>query len=255
MGEAAIGLTKENILIPDTFAFPEFKPLVRQDTEMEHIMNFHLEKESTKLLFLLLLADFAFILVHLYYKMHLVLDSLFSIEMDFGYAEVYQYIKEYWIVVLLFMTAIKRSHIIYFAWSLLFLYLLFDDSLQIHEKFGVYLANYFELHPMFHLRARDFGELIVSMLFGFLLFTFIGASYLFSDHIAKQVSKHLFILVMFVAFFGVLVDMLHIAIPWGDTLWGLIEDGGELLVMSIIVSYVFDLKTDPKDPMGINENV
>jgi hypothetical protein len=207
-------------------------------------MNVYLEKKSTKFLFLLLIVDLVFILVHGVYKMNLVSNPLFSIERDFGYAEVYQYIKEFWIVVLLFIVAIKRSRIIYFAWSSLFIYLLLDDSLQIHENFGGYLVNYFDFQPMFHLRAQDFGELSVSMLFGFLLFTFIGTSYLFSDTISKQISKYLFILVVSLAFFGVLVDMLHIAIPWGKSIWGLIEDGGEMLIMSIIVWYVFDLKTD-----------
>ena len=211
-------------------------------------MNFHLEKESTKCLFLLLLADLTFILIHVVYKMHLVSNPVFSIEKEFGFAEIYQYIKEYWIVVSLLIVAIKRSRIVYFAWSSLFIYLLFDDSLQVHEKFGGYLVKYFEFQPMFHLRAQDLGELSVSMLFGFLLFTFIGASYLFSDHIAKQVSKHLFILVIFLAFFGVLVDMLHIAIPWGKSLWVLIEDGGEMLVMSILVWYVLELKTASANP-------
>ncbi len=212
---------------------------------MEHLTNLNLEKESTKFLFLLVLADLAFMMVHGLYKMHLVSNAMFSIRMDFGYAEVYQYVKEYWIVALLFLAAIKTRRIIYFAWSLLFLYLLLDDSLQIHEKLGAYLVNYFGFQPLFNLRAEDFGELIVSAFFGFLLFTFIGASYLFSDLVAKQISKHLFILAMSVAFFGVIVDMLHTAIPWGKTFIGLIEDGGEMLAMSIIAWYVFDMKTEP----------
>jgi hypothetical protein len=215
-------------------------------------LNIHIEKETTKFLFLLLIADLSFMLIHIVYKMDLISNSLFSIEKDHGYAEVYQYIKEFWIVVLLFITAIKRTHIIYFAWSSLFMYLLLDDSLQIHEKFGSYVVNYFNYQPMFSLRAQDFGELSVSMLFGFLLFTFIGISYLLSDHIAKKISKHLFILVMSLAFFGVLVDMLHIAIPWGKSIFGLIEDGGEMLIMSIIVWYTFDLKTALKTS---NKNV
>lgn len=209
-------------------------------------MNVHFEKEATKFLFLLLIVDFAFMVAHVVYKTGYSSNSLLSVEKDFGYAEVYQYIKEFWIVVLLLMTAIKRKYIVYFAWSLLFVYLLLDDSLRIHESFGAYLVKYFEFQPMFHLRAQDFGELSVSMLFGSLLFTLIGVSYLFSDHVAKQVSKHLFILVMSVAFFGVVVDMLHMAIPWGKKLLGLIEDGGEMLVMSVIVWYVFDLKPDSK---------
>ena len=204
-------------------------------------MNFNIEKEATKFLILLLLADCAFILVHGVYVMHWISNSLYSIERNSGYAEIYQYIKEFWIVVLLFITALKRSHIIYFSWSLLFMYLLLDDSLQIHEKFGHYLVNYFDFQPMFHLQAQDLGELSVSMFFGFLLFTFIGVSYFFGSHIAKKISKHLFILVMSLAFFGVFVDMLHAAIPWGKSILGLIEDGGEMLIMSIIVWYVFDM--------------
>ena len=129
------------------------------------------------------------------------------------------------------------------SWSVLFIYLLLDDSLIIHEKFGGYLAKYLDFQPMFYLRAEDFGELSVSILFGFLLFTFIGASYVFSGQIERHVSKHLFILIIFLAFFGVLVDMLHVAIPWGKTIFGFIEDGGEMLVISIIVWCVFELKT------------
>ena len=218
---------------------------------MGHCMNLHLKIESTKFLLLLLLADFAFMLVHGFYKMHLVSNILFSIERDFGYAEVYQYIKEYWIVVLLFILAIKRGRIIYFAWTSLFMYFLFDDSLRIHERFGHYLVNHLGFQPMFQLRAQDFGELGVSMFFGFLLFTFIGVSYLFSDNIAKQVSKHLFILVMILAFFGIVVDMIHSVIPWQKSIWGLIEDGGEMLIMSIIVWYVFNLRTDPENLVSI----
>ncbi len=218
-------------------------------------MTFDLDKSSNKLLILLLLADVVFLCIHVFYMMDLVTGSHFSIAKDLGYAEVYQYIKEYWIVLLLFIMAIKRTHIIYFAWSTLFMYLLLDDSLQIHERLGGYLANYFELQPGFNLRAQDFGELSVSILFGSLLFLFIGCSYLFSDTVAKQISKHLFILVLSVAFFGVLVDMLQVAIPWGKYIWEFIEDGGEMLIMSIIVWYVFNLKFTSKESTIVHENV
>jgi len=218
-------------------------------------MTFDLEKSSNKLLILLLLTDLVFILLHVLYNMHLTKDEWFSIKKDRGYAEVYQYIKEYWIVLLLFMMGIKRTHIIYFAWSTLYMYLLLDDSLQIHEKLGRYLVNYFELQPRFNLRAQDFGELSVSILFGLLLFSFIGGAYLFSDRTAKQISKHLFILIMFLAFFGVILDTVHKAIPWGNLPWGSIEDGGEMLIMSIIVWYLFDLTFTPKEPASVHESV
>ena len=208
-------------------------------------MDLTFDREARKFLLLLIFADICFILLHGANGMHLISNRLFSIQKDFGFPEMYQYIKESWIVVLLLMTAINTSQVIYYAWSSLFMYFLLDDSLQIHERLGDYLANYFELQPMFNLRALDFGELIVSMFFGFLIFSFIGLTYMFSDRIAKERSKHLFILVLFVAFFGIVVDMLHIAIPFVTPLWTLIEDGGEMIIMSIIVCYVFELKSEP----------
>ena len=208
-------------------------------------MSFALEKSSNKLLILLLFADLLFMLIHVLYSKHLLVTNfLLSIETDQGYAEVYQYIKEYWIVLLLCLLAIKMSQVIYFAWSTLFLYLLLDDSLEIHESLGKQLVDYYGLQSAFSLRAQDFGEIFVSIFFGLLLFSFIGITYLLSDFTAKKISKQLFILVIFVAFFGIVVDTIHVIAPWKTTL-SLIEDGGEMLLMSIIFWYVFNLKMIP----------
>ncbi len=205
-----------------------------------NIMTQDSGKNSNRLLILLLLADFVFILIHLLFSKHLFSNPLFSIEMDRGYAEVYQYIKEFWILVLLCFMALKNKQIIYFGWSILFMYLLFDDSLQIHERLGSILSNRLHLQPGFALRADDIGQIGASALFGILLFSVLGFAYLLSDDTAKQVSKRLFILVVCVAFFGVVVDMFHVAIPGGGLILGIIEDGGEMVIMSMIVSYVFD---------------
>lgn len=212
-------------------------------TTREYIASFDLEKDSNKLLVLLLMADLAFVLVHCAYKTHLIeSNKLLSIGADFGYAEVYQYIKELWIALMLLVLTMKRKHLVYFSWSLLFMYFLLDDSLQVHETLGAYLASHYGLQPMLFLRAKDFGEIVVSMSSGLVLLILILVAYTFSDHAAKQASRHILALVMLLAFFGVVVDMIHIAIPWGKQIFGLIEDGGEMLIMSIIVWYVFDLR-------------
>ena len=196
------------------------------------------------LLALLFSADLVFILVHVVYLHGWLWNPLFSIEMDRGYAEVYQYIKEYWIVLLLFILAIKTKQGIYLAWSALFMYLLLDDSLEIHEKLGEYLAGYFDFQPGLNLHAHDFGELAVSILFGSILFLTVGFAYVHCKRVQKKVSRRLFILVLLLAFFGVVVDMLHVALPWRESVLGIIEDGGEMLIMSIIVSYVFYLEPE-----------
>ena len=228
---------------------------LRYKRKMEHFIVFDLKKKSVRVLVILFLIDCIFVLLHGIYKLHLISNPLFSIEKEFGYPEIYQYIKEFSIMLLLFKMAKNRKQFIFFAWSLLFMYFLFDDSFQIHEKLGSFLAHYLEFQPMFYLRAQDFGELGVSMFFGVLLFSLIGGGYLFSDSKAKQISKYLFILVMYLAFFGVFVDMLHIAIPWGKSIWGLIEDAGEMVVMSIIVWYVYKQEQTPSESIIDQKNV
>lgn len=195
-----------------------------------------------KILPLLLITDLLFILIHIAYKLKFISGDLFSIEEDFGYAEVYQYIKEFWIVILLSSLVIKTKEIIYLSWSFLFFYLLLDDSLQIHEIFGSHLVSYLEIQSKFNLRAQDFGELMISAIFGSLLFSFIGLSYFRSNKKRKIISKNILIMVTLLAFFGVFIDMLHSVISWGTAIWGLIEDSGEMFIMSIIVWYVFGLK-------------
>ncbi len=210
-------------------------------------MTFDLEKNTMKLLILLLLADCVFILLHIPYTMQMISNSFFSIEKDLGYAEIYQYIKIYWIILLLLCIVAKRKRMIYFAWLLLFLYLLIDDMLRVHEKLGRHLVSYFEYQPAFGLRAQDFGELSVSIFFGALLFTFLAIAYFQSDNKGKERSKHLLALIVLLAVFGIAMDMIHSMASWGRDLWGLIEDGGEMLVISIIVWYVFNIDLSRKD--------
>ena len=205
------------------------------------------ETGTGKLLILLLLADIVFMLIHiiLYKIMHLGHDPLLSIVEDKGYSEVFQYIKEFWIAMILLILALKKKHLIYLSWSLLFLYLLLDDSAQIHENVGSYLVTEFDIQPLFGLRAQDFGELGVSLFFAGILFSFIAISFYFSNKFAKKISIHLFLMVMVLAFFGVVLDMVHMFFNqemWSNAIFELLEDGGEMIIMSIIVWYVFKIK-------------
>jgi hypothetical protein len=203
--------------------------------------------DNKKLLFFLVSADLIFIVLHVLYIKHVLANPLLSIEMDRGYAEVYQYIKEFWIVLMLLVMAIRTKHLVYIAWSSLFMYFLLDDSLKIHEKLGGYLIQYYEFNPAFNLRTIDYAEICVSILFGTVLFLFIFLSYIISNSVQKTISRNIFILVLLLAFFGVVVDMLHVAIPWWKLKLGIIEDGGEMLSMSIIVWYVFTSINNSKE--------
>ena len=200
-------------------------------------------KENKSLLFILISTDLIFIALHTLYVYGIIDgNSNFSLEKDFGYSEIFQYIKEYWSFLLLFLVFIDKRKLTYLIWSAFFMYLLLDDSLSIHENVGEYLANYFNIQPKFNLRAVDFGEILVSFLVGFIFLILFLFTYIKGKIEEKIIIKNLAILVFALAFFGVFIDVLHIALPFGENKLAVIEDGGEMFVMSIIIWYIFNLK-------------
>jgi len=212
------------------------------------------EISASTFLLLLLVADCAFIFLHFLLLTPLSYTPLLSLERDHGYPEFYQYIKELWIVVLLLSILIKTRAVGYSVWALLFLYLLFDDALQFHETFGVSIATRLEFTPFLGLQAWDFGELAVSAMVAALLLTSLILFYVRSQSTFKQATRHLLLLLLALAFFGIFVDMLHSALKmeWEvNYLLGVVEEGGEMVVMSFIAWYVFSLNVRARN-IGIS---
>ncbi len=199
------------------------------------------ETSASTFLLLLLVIDCAFIVLHFWWWTPLLNTPLLSLEKDQGYPEIYQYIKELGIVVLLLSILTKTRVAGYSAWVLLFLYLLLDDALQIHEDYGYYISTRLDFTPALRLRAQDFGELAVSAMIAALFLPSLILFYVRGVDAFKRVTRHLLLLLLALAFFGIFVDMLHIALKgrmisyW----WGAVEDGGEMVVMSFIAWYVF----------------
>jgi hypothetical protein len=215
-------------------------------------MKFDLEKD--KLLILLLIADGVFILLYIVYLYtELLPSSLYSLTRDRGYAEFYQYTKELWIACLLLFMGIKQRRGLYYAFSLLFLYFLIDDAFEFHEGFGKFLSDFLNFQPALGLRSVDFGELLVSALFGLLLFLSIALAYVLSDRPARRIAHYLIVLVVLISIFGVLLDMIEVVIasPEAARILTIIEEGGEMLLMSVTTWFVFRLKINAaSDPMA-----
>jgi hypothetical protein len=194
------------------------------------------------LLVLLLGADVAFLLLHISNKLLPLSNTLFSLDTDGGYSEVFQYIKEYWIAIVLFAVCWRTREGIYATWALLFTYLLCDDALTVHEGVGQVVATQWNYVPVLGLRARDFGELTVSVVMGSAFLVLITCFYLRCSNSAKNVSKDLALLLGVLVFFGVFVDMVHAAFIYLPvTGLATVEDGGEMATMSMITSYVVHL--------------
>ena len=208
------------------------------------------------LLILLLSIDVFFMLAHIAYLLGWLTNSFWSVEKDSSFSEWYQHLKEGSIVALLIYHSFKIKKIDYLPWGLLFLYVLLDDALMVHEKLGGHLDNAFDLPVFSSLREQDIGEFIVSAFFGAGLLILIFLRFFWCEVRVKHHYIDLLVLFSALVLFGIGVDMVHMMVSSGAEVWGLIEDGGELLVMSLIVFYIVSLSTGEQlsAPTASSEN-
>jgi hypothetical protein len=154
--------------------------------------------------------------------------------------------KEFWVVILLLYLLIKRPSYLLLAWFLIFAYILFDDALRMHEQFGAVITNYFGFTPALGLPGRQFGEFAFAAIVGTMILIVLGTSYYLNGRIFKSVSNSLLFLLAAFFFFSVLMDAVNDLVRHTvfNSLITVVEDGGEMLVMSVITWYVFYL--DPE---------
>jgi len=94
-------------------------------------------------------------------------------------------------------------------------------------------------------RQIKLGELVFVAFIGLLFLVVIGLVYRKSNEASKEMSKSLMLFIAGLLFFGIVVDGLHTilnkvcSIPGSDYIFGFIEDGGEMIMMSFIVWYVY----------------
>jgi hypothetical protein len=189
------------------------------------------------LLGLLLAADGLFIVLHIAYRG----EARLSLATDRGPAEIFQYVKEYWATALLLVLAVRHGAAVFVAWAAVFAYFLADDALMVHERIGKRLITWLELSPVLGIRAQDVGEGIVSITAACVLLAAITLAHRRAGVLARSRSRTLVRLAAALVAFGVGVDVIHEMIPRGSVyeVLTVVEDGGEMLVMSIVVAFVF----------------
>jgi hypothetical protein len=176
---------------------------------------------------------------------NLLSDPKFSLVNENGYGEYFQYSKFFFIVVSLAFIFLYSREKIYLGWLLLFSYLLLDDSLQIHETIGAFLAESLHLPTVVGIRPVDFGEIFVSLFFGGLFLSIIGLSYRKAGTLARQVSVILFGLMILLGVCGVGMDVVHsmtdhyFGNTWVQHIPILLEDGGEHFTVSSMMAFTF----------------
>ncbi|WP_143467583.1 hypothetical protein [Leptolyngbya ohadii] len=159
--------------------------------------------------------------------------------------------KFLWCILLLGLIAVKKRSLLYSSWMLLFLYLLTDDYAEVHEKLGLRLSDALEFVPWFGLRARDFGELLVSASAGLFFLLCIGIAYYLGDRTFRAISKGLVLLLLALAVCGVVIDFLYILAGSNfSQFFGLLEDGGEMIVVSAVTTFLFIIADQPGTKKG-----
>lgn len=219
-------------------------------------------------LIILLLIDACFVFGHV---IHAVIDKVFPsyqglllsdnlrLDKEGAFPEIFQYMKE---TAILLMTALmywRRKNFIYLAWSFFFLFLLLDDSLQFHEILGRTISNLLNITFIGPIRGQDIGELIAIAIFGIFLLGVIFWGYFNSPKPLRAFSHFMFILLGLLISAGVFTDAVHNMLgtsPIGYGILTLVEDGGEMVVMSLMLVYVyFHLQTRiPSEAKSISES-
>jgi hypothetical protein len=200
---------------------------------------------SLLLLLALVLADVLFIAVHVLHIWSPWLKSwMFSIEQDRGLAEIFQYLKQFVLAACLLVAFVRTRGWAFAGWGVFFGFLLLDDVLEIHEQIGRVLGSQLGIPTVFGLRTDDYGEIAYSVLVGLGVVAFVMLIFRRGGDVSRRVSADLLCLLGVLALFAVFFDTVHTIAyyraPALAQMLALLEDGGEMLVMSLITTYAFD---------------
>lgn len=200
---------------------------------------------------MLLAADILLIVVHiLFLTTSFVHDNNYSILAERGFGETFQYLKAFWLVLLFGWIVLATREKAYLVWAAVFGYLGLDDLMEIHEEVGNDLAIRYEFTEFLGQRPRDLGEMIIFGVAGAVLLLFLAVAYWRGSETFRRRSKTLVGLSALLIFFGVGVDAVHIIFleTAGDDPLGVIEDGGEMIVLSIVCWFTFRLLLSQVEP-------
>jgi len=156
-------------------------------------------------------ADLAFFAIHLAYSPDgLLNEPRFRPDWDRGYAETFQYLKEFWIILLFGLAVLRHSAAVYAVLVALFTYLALDDLLRLHERIGggvlgVRLPDLPLLGAT--LTGYDLGQVTYAGCIGLSALLIIGLFYRRADTPVQKTVRVFVYLLVLLASFGILGDV------------------------------------------------
>lgn len=175
-------------------------------------------------------------------------DARFAVTTERGYGEWFQYIKAAAVALMLLRS--RRRSPAALAWAGLFIYLLLDDAFALHEAFGLFAASKFAWPAIGPARPEQIAELLIHAGVGLAFIGSLAAILRRGDVASRSLSVALSAPFALLVFFGAAVDILHSYAR--DTPYryaaGVIEDGGEMVAMSLLVAVTYWATRPEQDP-------
>ncbi|MFI1772472.1 hypothetical protein [Thalassobellus citreus] len=162
---------------------------------------------------------------------------------DFGYPEIFQYLKYISILGFVAYLVYFKKNYIYIPLFFLFTFFLVDDMFQLHQltrQYFISMSSFGNILEASKVRGYLIYSIIV-LVFFLLLYKW---NYRWASEVSKKSLINIYKFLSFFLFFGLGIDVLHVFFHRSegvDTLLTIVEEGGEMLSLSILVWYFYSL--------------
>jgi hypothetical protein len=218
-----------------------------------HARPFRSVDLSLKTLFIAFLTiDLGFILLNALaiaaHQFHLIdaVPEALKITRDGALPEEFNYFKWAVIAISLGWLSLRDHWFAPLCWAAVFVMILADDSLQLHERAGAALSSWSGLPSSTYFYADDLGEVLAFSVMGLAAFGVAALLFLRSGAAGRALSLRYIVLIVVLAGFGVGVDAVHQLVSRMtegmsvatllSQFFGMIEEGGEMIVASFAVA-------------------
>ena len=223
-------------------------------------------RSSPVALAIVLVLDAALLAWHLMHAvggspaaMHWLATSHWSVERDRGIPEIYGYLLLGIAIAGLVYLARRRRQPVLYAWAATFALVLLDDEMMVHERGArIILRLVGAPEHVFGFRAQDLGEMAIWGAEAVLPLLAVVVLHRRAGRAERELSRVIGLLMAALVFFGVVLDQLHSLFWDGIAAAGALEDGGEMVVMSLLAALVIgELRSNRRAdvPAGTSEAV
>jgi hypothetical protein len=230
-------------------AMPHGIPQMRPRVYGQFLSDEKQKHDAYVLLLVLLFSDVALIVLHAFNGSANGINGqpvreLFRIDAQFGLGSLLMFGKLGLVILLLSEIKYLRRDRAFDFWKYLFLYVLLDDIFEISAQAGGWMSTLFSFEEFMGLTPADYGKFAFAIGGGLIVSGFLGYLLRHSSRAFVSASFAIFVLLSAFAFFAVFFDIVHAFFDQDPKLefpLGMLEEGGEMIVVSFLVAYIFYL--------------